>query len=127
MVAEKQGKVVAEKVVRKSFEVTTRNQSYMEMLLAALEELNKLADGAKLEIICDYKWMVSELLAMEERAKRGFCRKDGKKLKNEALWEKIHEALSHYRWWCGYMELADMKEEAWNGAAVKEKGREGGN
>lgn len=119
--AEKGEKTVKEQGYGLSFDMTTRNRSYMEAALAALGRMNAAAEGSQMDIVLDYRYMVMEFEALRERGASGFRRKDGRTLRNIDLWERLYDALKPYdvtlpdggerRWRCSYMAKCDMARE----------------
>lgn len=122
--AEKGEKTVKEQGYSLSFDMTTRNRSYMEAVLAALGRMNAAAEGSQMDIVLDYKYMVMEFEMLRERGESGFRRRDGRTLRNTDLWKRMYDALKPYdvtmpdgrerRWRCSYMAKCDMAGETGN-------------
>lgn len=105
--AEKGGRVIKEQRYDVHFDITTRNRSYMEIVLMALKRIR--AAGAKICIILDYAFMVREFERLSKRAQNGFARTDGRPLRNKDLWEELSAALDGYSWACRYKNRSDTK------------------
>lgn len=102
--------VIKEQGYRESFDITTRNRSYLETVLKALSRMN--ISKYECSIYCDHVQVVSDAVELFDRAKRKFKKKSGGEYANADLWRKFMNVIAGKKWTWQHMPRSEIEKVA---------------
>jgi len=109
IVAKKGNQVIKEQGYKISFDVTTRNRSYLEALAEALQRM-RIPQYA-LEIICDNHQVVTDAAHLEERRALNFRKAGGGEYANADMWLKLSDLLDNKKCSWKYMDTTGIEKD----------------